>query len=376
MSKVWSLFKYETYKILHNKLTIIVIALMVILTVMMGLPLGQGSQTKEVHKAMLSMDGQTFDNNLMEEMNASIDRADPNWNPDTWKWTGLNYIVALVESSSEHANTADQFYNLRLKSQTDGMIEEHMSDEEISWWGNKESEITKPFTYVSSYNARTLVDYIYNILLLSLLLTAVCLSTVFAGEHRRGMDQIILSTKHGRGETFIAKMMAGFTFILIWTAILVMTVYAFHGLSGLKAIVQMEVPTSAYPLTFLQFFGIQLLILFTASILFAAISMAFSEFLRNGIAVMGLMIGFYLATQFISIPKSIRFLSQSVAMLPSELINLWTLYDHRLVSIFGHYHTMFSVAPIIYLLISIVLCIIAWQVYRRYQVCGRWRILK
>lgn len=375
MSKVWSLFKYETYKILHNKLTIIVIALMVILTILMGVPLGQGNQTKEVHKAMLSMDGHIIDNNLMEEMNSSINRTDPDWNPDTWKWTGLNYIVALVESSSEQVKTADQFYDLRANSQLKGMTEDHLTDGEIAWWGDKENVIKKPFTYISSYNARSLVDYIYNVLLLSLLLAAVCLSTVFAGEHRRGMDQIILSTKHGRCETFLAKLMAGFIFILVWTAILtallVITIYAFSGLSGLKAIVQMEVPTSAYPLTFLQFFGSQLLILFSAAILFAAISMAFSEFLRNGIAVMGLMIGFYLATQFISIPKSIRLLSQTVAMLPTELINIWTLYDHRLVSIFGQYHTMLAVAPIIYILISVILCSIAWQAYRRYQVCGR-----
>ena len=235
--------------------------------------------------------------------------------------------------------------------------------------------IEKPFTYVSSYNARSLVDYMYNVLLLSLLLAAICLSTVFAGEHRRGTDQIILSTKHGRGETFAAKLMAGFTFILIWTAILAsilfLTIYASYGLSGLRAIVQMEVPISSYPLTFLQFFGIQLVILFAAAILFAAISMAFSEFLKNGIAVMGLMIGFYLATQFISIPKSFRILSQSVAMMPTELINIWTLFDNRLIHIFGHYYTMFAVSPVIYLLISVVLCAVSWQTYRRYQVGGR-----
>lgn len=375
MNRILSLFKYETYKILHNKLTIIMIILMVVLTVLMGLPLGQGSQTKEVHKAMESMDGKVIDNALIEEMNTSINRSDPDWNPETWKWTGLNYIVALVESTSESVNTADQFYELRTESQYKSMIEDSLTDEEMTWWKEKEKEINKPFTYVSSYNARSLVDYMYNILLLSLLLSAVCLSTVFAGEHRRGMDQIILSTKHGRGETFAAKLMAGFVFVLIWTAILAviltLTIYASYGLSGLKAIVQMEVPTSSYPMTFLQFFEVQLVILFTATVLFAAISMAFSEILKNGIAVMGLMIGFYLATQFISIPKSFRIISQSVAMLPTELINVWSLFDNRLVIVFGHYQTMFAVSPVIYLLLSVLLCIIAWQFYRRYQVGGR-----
>ena len=375
MNRIWSLFKYETYKILHNRLTIVVLALMIILSVAMGLPLGQGSQTKDIHAAMESMDGKLIDNALIEEMNASIDRSDPDWNPDTWKWVGLTYLVALVESGSESVNTADQFYEMRTDSRIRSMAEVKLTSDEIAWWEQKEKMIEKPFTYVSSYNARSLVDYMYNVLLLSLLLAAICLSTVFAGEHRRGTDQIILSTKHGRGETFAAKLMAGFTFILIWTAILAsilfLTIYASYGLSGLRAIVQMEVPISSYPLTFLQFFGIQLVILFAAAILFAAISMAFSEFLKNGIAVMGLMIGFYLATQFISIPKSFRILSQSVAMMPTELNNIWTLFDNRLIHIFGHYYTMFAVSPVIYLLISVVLCAVSWQTYRRYQVGGR-----
>ena len=188
-------------------------------------------------------------------------------------------------------------------------------------------------------------------------------------------DQIILSTKNGRGKTFIAKLMAAFTFILIWSAVLTsvlyLTVYLSRGLSGLEAIVQMEVPSSAYPYTFMQFFGKQLLILFTAALLFAAVSMALSEFLRNGIAVMGLMMGFYLATQFIYIPKSHRVISQFMTMLPTDLINLFTLYDHRLVSVFGHYHTMFDIAPVIYVFIATILCLATWWAYRKYQVGSR-----
>jgi ABC-type transport system involved in multi-copper enzyme maturation permease subunit/ribosomal protein S7 len=375
MRTVLTLFKYETYKLIHNRLTMIVIVLMMIIAVVMGLPLGQGKQAKDIHNAMRSLDGKTIDNALMEEMNASIDRADPDWNRTTWKWTGLTYLVSLVESSTDHIDTADQFYKMRTEAQDQTMLENKLTEKEMSWWADKNDELKEPFTYVSSYDARSLVDYTYNILLLSMLLAAICLSTIFAGEHRRGMDQIILGTRHGRGETFIAKLMTGFTFILICTAVLMLlltlTIYASYGLNGLKAIVQMEAPVSAYPLTFIQFFGIQMIILFTAAVLFAAISMALSEILRNGIAVMGLMIGFYLVTQFITIPKSLRLLSESMAMLPTELINIWSLYDHRLVNVFGHYCTMFSVSPGIYVLLSVLLCIVAWQAYRRYQIGGR-----
>ncbi len=375
MNTVLSLFKYETYKMLHSKLTVIIISLMVILAIAMGLPLGSSPQSKEIHKAMMTMDGKIIDNDLMKEMNESIDWVDPEWNQNTWKWTGIQYMLSITADDTNKTYTADDFYEKRIDNQEDSMAENKVSEEEIEWWKSEKNQLQTPFTYISSFNARALVDYMGNILLLILLLAAVCISTVFAGEHRMKTDQIILSTKNGRGKTFIAKLMAAFTFILIWSAVLTsvlyLTVYLSRGLSGLEAIVQMEVPSSAYPYTFMQFFGKQLLILFTAALLFAAVSMALSEFLRNGIAVMGLMMGFYLATQFIYIPKSHRVISQFMTMLPTDLINLFTLYDHRLVSVFGHYHTMFDIAPVIYVFIATILCLATWWAYRKYQVGSR-----
>lgn len=375
MNTIWNLFKYEIYKMLHSKLTIIIISLMVILAIAMGLPLGSGPEAKEIHKAMMSMDGKKIDNDLMKKMNKSIDWVDPEWNQNTWKWTGIQYMLSITADDVNKTYTADDFYDKRIKNQEDSMIENKLNENEIEWWKSKENQLRTPFTYISSFNARALVDYMGNIVLLVLLLAAVCISTVFAGEHRMKTDQIILSTRNGRGKAFIAKMMAAFIFILFWSAVLTsvlyLTVYLSRGTSGLEAMVQMEIPASAYPYTFMQFFGKQLLILFTAALLFAAVSMALSEFLRNGIAVMGLMMGFYLATQFIVIPKSHRIISQAMAMLPTDLTNIFTLVDHRLVNIFGHYHAMFDIAPVIYVFLAGIFSFATWWAYRRYQVGSR-----
>lgn len=370
-----TLFRFEFYKIVHARLTAVVLILMIILSVLMGFPLGRGDQTRDVHSAMLDMDGKKIDNALMADMCEAIDITDPDWNPSTWKWTGILYTVSLVNDSKERNYTADSFYELRDKAQKKGMKEAYLTEEEMSWWEVKEKQIEKPFTYVSAFNARSVVDYIPNILLLSLLLSSVCLSGVFAGEHQRGMDQIVLSTRYGRKETLFAKLMAGFSFIVVSTfvlmSLLIATVYVFDGLSGLKAMIQMEIPSSAYPLTFLQFFRIQLMVLFSGALLFAAVSMALSEIFRNAVAVMGFMIGTYLATQFIYIPKSYRVISQAVQMIPTEIIYLWTLHDHRLVKVFGRYHMMFQISSVSYLLISLILCLVTWRLYSRFQVTGR-----
>jgi hypothetical protein len=93
--------------------------------------------------------------------------------------------------------------------------------------------------------------------------------------------------------------------------------------------------------------------------------------MRNGVAVMGLMIGIYIAIFIIDVPKSYRVISQSIAMLPTELINLWSLMDHRLINIFGNYYSMFTVSPVICLMLTVILCIIARQAYLRYQIGGK-----
>ena len=77
--------------------------------------------------------------------------------------------------------------------------------------------------------------------------------------------------------------------------------------------------------------------------------------LRNGVAVMGLMIGIYIAIFIIDVPKSYRVISQSIAILPTELINLWSLMDHRLINIFGNYYSMFTVSPVICLVLTVIL---------------------
>lgn len=43
----------------------------------------------------------------------------------------------------------------------------------------------------------------------------MCISTVFTSEHRQRTDQIVLSCMNGRKETYIAKIMAGLSIIIV-----------------------------------------------------------------------------------------------------------------------------------------------------------------
>ena len=83
-----------------------------------------------------------------------------------------------------------------------------------------------------------------------MLISALCLSTVFTIEHRQRTDQIVISCRNGRRETFFIKVAAGLSVVIgscIFSAALLAGLIAIlYGMDGLDAIVQMELPLSAY----------------------------------------------------------------------------------------------------------------------------------
>ena len=99
--------------------------------------------------------------------------------------------------------------------------------------------------------------------------------------------------------------------------------------------------------------------------------MAFSEIFRNGLAVMGLMTGCYLVSQVISVPAGYRIPSQIMSWMPTEIADLASLTDHRLVGIGGHYITNYHIAPVLYLVLAVILYAAGRHMYCRFQVSGR-----
>ena len=370
MRRVKDLYKFEIYKILHSKLTVSVILIFTVIAIVMGMQLSKGGRDLEIHKAIQDLNGQEISNELINKMNSDVGSIEGLELEENDKYFGLSHTMFMVQGGEELI-TADQFYENRIKLQKENMEDQGLTVEEVQWWADKESEISKPLTYVPQLNAYTLIGYMTNICIMAILLAAICLSGVFAGEYRKNMDQLLFSCKYGRRETFISKIMAGVSFSVIWvvilTALLFVSVWIRTGLDGLNGVVQLEIPYSAYPLTFIQFIGIQIIIIVIASVMFSAMAMSMSAIFKNGVAVMGMMVGLYLLNQFWEIPLKFRILSQATKLIPSNLIVSLSLGDFRLINCFGSYHTMFAVAPFIYVVIAAMFIMAGGIAFKRSQ---------
>ena len=111
-------------------------------------------------------------------------------------------------------------------------------------------------------------------------------------------------------------------------------------------------------------------LLVTASIVYVSFAMLLSVITKNHSASSAAMIVMMFLSMF-NIPNKYKLLSHLWNIIPSGHIGTWTLLEYRLINIFGHFFNTLQYSPIIWLLVSIILVLIAKLAYNRYYVEGK-----
>ncbi len=373
------LYKYELKKILKSRLTIamMIVLLLTIVIEVLAPGLTEGfSAVRESAEAQKTLDGRVIDETLLNEMYPVLTDNGNTWNEENLKYRGIAYAErnSIRNGATLSDHTAAQMYEARRKNIETLMENEDISSQEKEWWSDKILS-TEPFTFFYYQGSLILSQGLSGVLMVLMLISALCLSTVFTSEHRQKTDQLVLSCKNGRKETYLAKISAGLSVVtgasLIAALIMAVSVMALYGLDGLNAMVQLEMPMSAYSITVGRFILIQMGTMVTAGLLFASFSMAFSEILKNSLAVAGIMVGLFIFSQLEIIPHEFRFLKLLNMMIPSNQISVWSLMEHQLIRVGGQFFTRYAVSPVAYILLSLFFLLTGWISYHRFQVTGR-----
>ena len=376
MKNYGTIYGFEIKKIMKSRLTVAML-IVTVLFILIEAFTPKFYMSKEREEAQKILDGTVIDDDLLTDMYPKLIDNGTVWTVDNFQYEKVIEIANGIINDNTRLSeySAEELYRERETVILDLMKEEKLTDEEILWWKTENSKIDTPFTYRYCQGIINLAQGMSLTLMCIMLISALCLSTVFTIEHRQRTDQIVISCMNGRRETFFLKIAAGLTIVIgcsILSAVLLTGLIAIlYGVDGLDAIVQMEFPLSAYSFTMGQFIIVQMVVLISAAILFAAFSMAMSEVVKNSLAVMGIMVGVFIFGQLEIIPPRFRLLAQINDMLPSNQISIWTLTKYRLVGFGGHYVTTYVASPIIYVLISLVLIFIGKIAYDRFQVAGR-----
>lgn len=252
-----------------------------------------------------------------------------------------------------------------------------LTEGEKDFWRQKEEELEWPVRFEIAEGYYPLMNAVSTLCFFIPLCLAVCLADVFAGEHTRRTDQMILSGRKGRDAVYRAKMAAGISFAAVCTLV-ISTVLVFinftfgvYGTEGFQGAFQLMYAGYSLSLTVGEAILIMYGVLLTAAALFAVLILFLSEALRSSLAALAVTAVYLILALMVRIPGHLRVLGQIWDWLPGAFVTPWEIFDLRLFPFFGKYLVAWQAVPILYLLAAAGLALAGAHVYRRYQVAGR-----
>ncbi len=250
-----------------------------------------------------------------------------------------------------------------------------LTETEKTFWEEKEAGIQTPFTYFYHEGYSMLTKSFNTLNILMPLFIMISLSGVFAIEHTRRTDQLVLTSSNGKNTVYFAKILAGVTVSFLCCALMILASavfsLSFYGTEGYS----MQIQVTPYPVSYPMTIGASCLIMcgiaLILSVLISIMIMILSEILRSRTAAMALSTAAIIAAMICNVPPQYRTASQIWDWLPFSFLNIWNVFDVRTVPVFGHCLVSWQIMPVIYLLFAVLITAGGKHVYQKYQVSGR-----
>lgn len=285
----------------------------------------------------------------------------------------LSYVQWVMEDY-ERAYTTDAkaLYAEREHLVAESRADQMLTEEELDYWKEQDTRLKIPFTYTYMDGWKNLWDGANVINCMLLLLLSISLSGVFSVEHLRRMDAMILCSQYGKSKLYFAKILAGITFgaaaaLLLFGTAAVSSV-AVSGADGLGGALQTAFPLTSRRMCMGQLILLLFFLVLLISALYSIAIMFLSEWLKKSVGVMAVPVGIMIFTLFVDIPYRFKTISQIYDLLPTNLLMRQELWNDRLFSVMGKYLTNFQMAPVVYILLSILLFGMGKRIYQKYQV--------
>lgn len=294
----------------------------------------------------------------------------------TYKEMGkmLAYLYTIIGQEELKGVTEEKIYETRNEMLASNWENNGLSPGEIQHLKEQEAQLEIPFTYQYCDGYKRMVAIIYSIGIMLTLFISSCIPAIFADEHIRKMDQLILCTSKGKKTLFLAKIFVGTTTSLAVAILLLaasaIPTFIIYGTDGFAAQIQLVVTQSSWAISIGEAVLILAALILAATLLQSVVAMFLAERLRSSVAAMAIMLCVMILTLMISIPPQIRVLAQIWDYAPTNIVKMWGECNNWLVSIFGNYFTQWQMAPIIYLIISVAAVLGGYQAYRNYQTEG------
>lgn len=376
MKNLGTLYRYELKKIWKRKLTWVVPLALAALMVYVAV----ASFSSDVKKSQqflrdgaLRIEGQVMDETFFSAMRKTLSKADEigNHRDDSYFYAVNSdyydpYYMAIELDLDPKVATAEDFYNARRTLVERKWAAQGLTVDEIAYWSAQEIQVQQPFTFRNRRDGlNACLTVTYGISTIIPIAIAVCLCGVFSEERRTRTDQMIFSSKQGKGTICLAKLLAGVTAALCAAILVIGAVSATYaileGWNSSGAALQIRYLDSSLPITFDQALFTMFGLLLLYGVLCGGATMLVSVLTRNTIAALVAPIMFMIAQMWIQLPGL-----HAADYLPNQLFNGdYTFCNVRLVGFFGVYLNNIEFAFLLYGIITVLLIVLCWLGWRR-----------
>lgn len=202
---------------------------------------------------------------------------------------------------------------------------------------------------------------------------AVMISGIFSEEYTSGADNLILSSKHGKGLVIGAKLLAAVGIAQILIVFLMAVSYieaaAVWGTGGADAALILLGDTAEYPITIGQAALFYSICVLGGILLSVSLTSFFSAAFKtpfNAIVVMAVIL---IAPMFITIPDSAPlWVFQLAQLTPTSMMSFWGGIGDIQYEIFGVVIPPYVFLPVFAVIVSGICICLSYRIFRRHQV--------
>lgn len=399
MDNIWLIAEFEYKKLLKRKIVWISAGITMFFCFFMAFSglLGDSYVEGELYEShyqgtMLNikysraLSGRLLDQELLDEMYGAFDSVPDSeehmWGTEYYQKHARPYepiencIWGMVGSDVGRVSQ-EQLYGIRKKLVEQEWETEHLTEGEKEYLKKQEENLEIPFTYQYSESYAQITEMMNTLTVLLTLVLAICVPGIFAEEHSRRTDQLILCTRYGKKVLYRAKVMVALSFSLALVCamclFLLIPVFGLYGADGFGAQIQLHMVKASWNLSMGQAMLI-IIGLSAAAVLFeCTICIFLAEYSGSSVTTMAIMVAGMFLALLIHIPEQYRTLSQIWDCNPISITAVWGAFSTRMVHLFGRYWTAWQVVPAAYLMIGILFLQIAGYRYRNYQVGAKGR---
>lgn len=382
MKNLGTLYRYELKKIWKRKLTWVVplaLAALMVYAAVAGFSSEGKDRQQFLRDGALRIDGQIMDETFFSAMRKTLSEADKiGDHPDDAYFYAVNpdyydpYYMAIELNIVPQAATAEDFYSARRALVEEKWAAQKLTGEEIAYWSAQEMQVQQPFTFRSTRDGLNdcLIE-VYGISTIIPVIIAVCLCGVFSEERRTRTDQMIFSSKRGKGTICFVKLLAGVTAALCAEILVIGAVCAayavLNGWSSFDAAIQIKYPDSSLPITLGQALFLMFGLLLLYGLLCGGVTMLVSVLTGSTIAALAAPIVLLIVQAWVHLPGL-----QAADYLPNQLFNGGYVFCNvRLAGFFGTFLNNIEFAFLLYGIITVLLIALCGLGWRRNAVSGK-----